>query len=399
VARGKGEGSIYKRNQPNDKRWVATIELPRGVDGKRRRKTIARKTKREVIDALHDAQRELERHGDLQTRSMTVKKWMHYWLDKIAQPNLAPNTVTGYRNNVENFIVPLLGRKKLKNLTAVDVRKLHEEVMNTPADKRLRGKTNLPPGTKMMSPTSALLAHNTLSAALKAAVNDGHLSINVCDGVTKPKKAVVKKKYLDFDQAVHLLKYVADKPNGAMWATYLLLGTRRGEGAAIEAGRVTDIVDLSWQLQRITDIAKVPKNYEHRHVRGNIYLVRPKSSQGWRQPPLVEPLKSILERHIGDQQEGLIFLDHKDEAWDPGDVGKAWKKTLAEAGLPTDVELHGSRRTTATLLRAAGVPLTTIQAILGHASVDVTETYTVGSKHNEMVDALNKLSDHLQLTS
>lgn len=399
MARGKGEGSIYKRNQPNDKRWVASVELPLCIDGRRRRKVIARKNKKDVIKALEEAKRDLERFGDLQTRSMTVKQWMTYWLEEVAAPNLAPNTVTGYRNNVENFIIPLLGRKQLKNLTAVDVRKLHKEVMATPVKKSLRGKKDLPPDTKMMNSTSALLAHNTLSTALQAAVSDGHISINVCDGVTKPKRAVSEKKYLTADQAIHLLQYVADKPNGAMWATYLLLGLRRGEGIGLEADRIGKAVEISWQIQRYTDPKRIPKTYESRHIRGSLYFCRPKSQQGWRQPPLVDPLKTILERHMGGQREGLIFLDHKGEAWDPGDVGKAWKKVLSEAGLPDDVELHGSRRTTATLLRAAGVPLTTIQAILGHASVDVTETYTVGSKHDEMADALNKLTDHLQLMS
>lgn len=395
MARGKGEGSVYKRK--SDGMWCASIELPPTLFQKRPREVVYAKTKGKVLEKKREAEKEIAKNGGLALKSPTVEKWMHYWLTKIAEPNLAPNTVVGYRNNAVNFIVPLLGKKKLRALTTHDVRRLHEEVLAAPVDKRLRGKKNLPPGTKLMSTTSARLAHNTLSAALKAAMTEKQVDLNVCDLVEKPKRAVVEKKYLNFEQAVHLLEYVADKPNGAMWATYLLIGPRRGEGAAIEAERVTDHVDLSWQIQRITNIKTAPADYEYRHIRSTFYFVRPKSSSGWRRPPLVEPLKSILERHIGDQKEGLIFLDHKGEAWDPSDIGKAWKKLLAEAGLPTDVELHGSRRTTATLLYEAGVPEHLIQEILGHASVEVTRAYNAGGNQKALKSALKQLSTHLGL--
>lgn len=396
MARGKGEDSIYKR--ASDGLWCVSIELPRGLDGKRRRKTICRKKKSDLLEARRKAREELKKTGNLATRSLTLKDWLQYWLSEIAEPNLAPNTVSGYRNNIESYIVPLLGSKRLDQLTPQDVRRLHEVVQQTPVDKKLRGQKDLPENTPLLNSTSALLAHNTLSVALKAAMREGKVGFNACDLVDRPKKAVTEKKYLTYEEAVHLLKYVSNKPNGAMWATFLLYGTRRGEGSGIEAERVGDLLDISWQVQRILDISKVPKDFEYRHIRGNLYFTRPKSSAGWRTPPLVEPLKTILARHIGSQKTGPIFLDHKGEVWDPGDVSKAWKKLLGEAGLPTDVELHGSRRTTVTLLYEAGVPEHLIKEIVGHSDVEMTRHYNARSNTKSLTEALNRLSDYLAIT-
>ena len=55
MARGKGEGSVYKRG---DGLWCASIELPPGLDGKRRRKVVCRSSRHEVLDALKKIQAE-----------------------------------------------------------------------------------------------------------------------------------------------------------------------------------------------------------------------------------------------------------------------------------------------------------------------------------------------------
>jgi integrase len=52
--RGSGEGGIFQRE--SDGRWVATVELGKGSNGKRLRKVVYGSTKREVQAKLKAAQ-------------------------------------------------------------------------------------------------------------------------------------------------------------------------------------------------------------------------------------------------------------------------------------------------------------------------------------------------------
>ena len=98
--RGKGEGAVYR--VPADKTkplqyWAAAVELPPGPNGERRRKVIRRKVKTELLTELTRVRRDLEKRGDLPTKSQTVEQWFTYWLREIAAKKVRPNTLDGYR--------------------------------------------------------------------------------------------------------------------------------------------------------------------------------------------------------------------------------------------------------------------------------------------------------------
>jgi len=392
MARGKGEGSVYKR--ASDGMWCTSIELPPGLDGKRRRKVVCRKAKADVITEMRKVQRELAKHGDLSTSSITLAKWAAHWLDRIAPKEIKPRTLAGYRTVIDGYVVPALGKKMLDKISAQDVRRLHELMAATPKDPKLRDGRELPEGTVVLSSTYVLLAHNALSVMLGAALQEGKISVNPCDMVSRPRKRVVEQAALSLDQSIQLLAHLATRDDRALWATYLLTGSRRGEIIGLERDRVTDVLDLSWQTQRITDITKAPDDFEYREIKGTLYLTRPKSSSGWRIIPLVEPLKSILNLHLqAAPEDGLIFREDG-RPWDPDRVTKAWKQLMRDAGLPEDVVLHGARHTTVDLLYAAGVPEDIIQAIVGHSTRQMTRSYrtrTDAARLREGMESLSKL--------
>jgi integrase len=393
MIRGKGEGSVYKR--ASDGMWCASVELPMGLDGKRRRKVIARKDKAETVKVLRATQAELAKHGNLSTSSTTVEKWMTHWLNDIAPLSIRPKTLAGYRTVVNGYVIPTLGTKQIQKLTAQDVRQLHQVMQSTPKDPVLRGATDLPPDTVMLSSTYALLAHNALSAALKVALREGKVSANPCDLVDRPRARRTEQKALTVEQAIQLLQHLAGRHDGPLWATYLLTGARRGEILGLEADRVTDVLDLSWQLQRITDISKAPTDWEYRQLGGTLYLTRPKSQAGWRIIPLVEPLRSILRLQMGDMQDGLVFT-RNGKPWDPDRATKEWRTVLQDAGLPGDVVLHGSRHTVVDLLYEADVPEVIIQEIVGHSSRAVTRGYKSRGNHKQLEAAMDKMSRMLE---
>lgn len=393
MARGKGEGGLYK-----DARgfWTVAITLPAGPDGKRRRKVIRRKDKAAALAELRKLRQTLDKLGDVPTSNLTVGAWMKKWIEEIAPQEVRPKTYASYLSTTNGYIIPLLGSRKIDSLTADHVRGMFSAITSTPKSLKLRGSKEIPPGTVMVGPDTAIKAHAVLSVALSVAVREGKATRNVCEMVDPPRKPKKTQKALDVAQAIELLAHLASRADRALWATYLLTGARRGEVLGLEADRIGDTLDLSWQLLRITDISKAPADYEYRHVQGSLYLTRPKSASGWRIVPLVEPLRSILRLHLKDHQSGLVFLD-RGKPWDPDRATDAWKKLLVEANLPDDIVLHGARHTTVDLLDAAGVDWDTIKDIVGHGTKQMSKAYRTRVDMKRLEGALTKMSNLLEV--
>ena len=72
MTRGKGEGSLYKRA---DGMWCTSIELPPGLDGKRRRKVVCRVSKPAVLAEMRRIQAEMVMGDDLPAPSTSLAKW------------------------------------------------------------------------------------------------------------------------------------------------------------------------------------------------------------------------------------------------------------------------------------------------------------------------------------
>lgn len=415
--RGSGEGALYQR--ASDGMWCASIELPPGEDGHRRRRVVCRRDKKAARDELRKIQDQLAEQGDIiVSGAMTLEAWLTYWLAEIAPKKIRPNTLSSYRSPIENHIIPAIGRHQMAKLTPEHIRQLHKRMAQTPADPKVRKlpEDQWPEDAEMMSSTSILLAHNALSAALKTAVREGNkgLRVNPCDLVDRPRKRVVKSASLTAEESIRLLAYCATIPDGPLWASYLLTAARRGELIGLEPDRVTDHLDLSWQTQYVKDIKNTPDDYEYRPIRGKLYLTRPKSDSSWRMIPLVEPLRSMVALAMQTGANGFVFTEWKqveaedsteDEPktvwvntgrpWDPTRADRRWKAVLKAAGLP-DVDLHDLRNTAVDLLYAAGVPEQTIRDIVGHLTVEMTRRYRTRVDMERVRAALTQMSGLLE---
>lgn len=381
--RGKGEGSIFKDSRGL---WTGVIELP-PLNGERRRKKIRRKNKADLIQAMNDAKTELKRLGDLPTKNQTVEQWFTYWLKQVAK-EIRPNTLDGYRRTVHNHIIPAIGKVKLDKLTATHVRRVHDSII-----------------AKGLSSTTALLAHRTMSVSFKMALREGRISRNPAALTAPPRKARSTLEALTLTEALAFLKFTLDdarqyNQEGAQWATALLTGARRGEVLGLERERVTDILDLSWQLLRLPlsdedGRPDVPVDYEYRHLTGGLYLTRPKSSKSWRVIPLMDPLKMVLERHLQetpDNEWGLMFT-RNGRPISPDQASRDWRTALAAAGIEKDVRLHDARHTTVDLLYAAGIPEDIIMSIVGHSTRATTRGYQSAQNRDRLTAAMATFSE------
>lgn len=407
-----GDGARYK--EASSGLWAVAIELPPvrwGADGKpiRNRKVQRFKTRTEADAALRDLREQKRQMGTLPTSTPTVEAWFAEWLRVSIVPHKRPRTADTYRGYVSNYIVPALGAStRLGKILPDDVRRIETFILD-------RG----------LAPSTARNAYHYASAALSAAVRKGLILNNPASRVEPPRGGIPNLDTFTLTDAVDFLLYLEGHPDKALWYAYLFTAARRGEIAGLEVDRVTDVIDLSWQMQRLVYThgcmtpcglkragncpqkrLDMPNDYEVRQISGGLFLTRPKSRAGHRVIALVEPLRSVLLEHMRTMPPnpwGLLFAGTHARYGnvtppDPDRITTEWPKLRdAVFGPGRSVRLHDIRHSAVDLLYLAGVPEDLIQEIVGHSTRSMTRAYKSRSDMIRHEEAMQKLSGVLML--
>jgi hypothetical protein len=166
MRRTKGEGTIFRRK---DGRWSANIDVGM-IEGRRRRKTIYGKSRKEVADKLYELRKQVEQ-GDVPTSGKaTVGDFLDRWLETSAKASVRATTLASYRAVVRNHLVPKLGREKLARLSPMKIQAAYTAMETAGTGARTRQ-----------------LAHAVLHRALNQAVRWGYIPRNPAALVTRPK--------------------------------------------------------------------------------------------------------------------------------------------------------------------------------------------------------------------
>ncbi|AAN07968.1 endonuclease [Mycobacterium phage Che9d] len=386
--RAKGEGSIFQRSNGI---WVGSIELGYDENGKRKQKRVYSKDYRTLVTKLEEAKLEATDGINLD-RTVTVEKWLAYWLPHVHKERIRPTTYRDYGHTVNN-IVAVIGRKKLADLQPADIRRMHTAIG--------RGERR------------AEKAHVLLNRALKDAVAEGLLRRNVMDAVDPPEVYRGVRNAFTIEQSQLLLDYAqqhCNKMEFTRWMMAFLTGARKAECLGLTWDRVdldASAIDISWQLQqlkrahgcgkavdgvwpcgrkhgsRCTDpVWDLPVKFEYRPVVDSLVFTRPKSKAGQRWISIVEPLRDLLAELKGLDQGpnpyNLVF--HRGDGYPvtPTDDSRAWRALCDSVGIVAaegSLTLHSARHTAATVLRSNGVDEQTRMEILGHNSPEVARVY------------------------
>lgn len=406
---GRADGSIYYVASKN--LWRGAITLPATPSNPYPRKVVSvsanGKTEKQAIAAveakLNAIRRKRDRGETITSDRLTLGKWMEYWFEHFAQVNARPKTVASYKSVMRLHIIPTIGHVRLDALTPEHVRMLSAAI-------KAKGLTD-----------TALKAHRVLAGALKYAEREGKIQKNVTTLTDPPRKTPKNLAVLTPADGIKVLQAAAGwppplqvDPLGSRWWAALLTGARQGELLGLELDRVGDDLDLSWQLQRLSwehgcrgkcgrkrgnecpdRKLTAPNDWEHRHLKGGLWLSRPKSDAGWRIIPLVPPLRAVIEARVevartARNPHGLLWFNPDGSPLDPARDNKAWHRLLALAGVK-DARLHDARHTTASLLLEANVPEPIIERILGHSSYAVSKKYMTVDRR-QLVSALESSS-------
>ena len=110
--RGRDEGSIYQRS---DGVWAASVSLGYDAEGKRIRKVVYGKTKKEVREKLSAIQQDALSGLPVKPEALTVDQHFgDYFRAKSGE--VKETTLANYKETYRSAIKPHLGHIKLKDL-------------------------------------------------------------------------------------------------------------------------------------------------------------------------------------------------------------------------------------------------------------------------------------------
>ncbi len=238
--RGHGEGSIYK---DGDGRWRAVVDLG-WQQGKRKRKYLSGKTRREVQEKLSAALR--AHHQGIAVgidERQTLGKFLTQWLESV-KSSVRPSTLRSYSHYATFHLIPELGNVRLASLTA-------QQVQSMLTRKLASG----------LAPRTVQHLRAVLRTALAQALRWDLVPRNVAELVSGPRVEKVEIQPLTPEQARQMISAVRDDRLGALYILALATGLRQGEllglrwqdvdpeGLTLRVSRTLQRVDGQYQLQ------------------------------------------------------------------------------------------------------------------------------------------------------
>lgn len=145
--RNSGEGGFFHDVKRGI--WIYQLRYT-DADGNRGRKKFAAKTKREAmqkgkefIDSLNRAANDDEK--------LTVGNWIRNWLENYAKPNVRPRTYEKYSSTLKAYILPTFENVLLNELTAADLQKHLNRLLETGQQTALAYQVQLSEGRGVIS--------------------------------------------------------------------------------------------------------------------------------------------------------------------------------------------------------------------------------------------------------
>jgi integrase len=335
--------------------------------GQQRRPTIgihgqltpdqARRTAREW---LADAARGVDVSADRQAgrKAETVADLAARYLTDYAEVHKKPRSIKSDRANIANHVLPLIGDKKVKDVTRADIDRLKLAIRDGATARNLkarpRGRREVKGGEGAANRTLALL-----SKMFACAMDWGLCETNPARGIRKFKEHR-KDRFLDRDEIARLHEALdaadadgSESPYAIAAIRFLLFtGLRPGEVMELTWGEV----DLARQVLRLDD-----------------------TKTGGRVVPLNEEAFDIIRQLPADGQTALrgpgalVFPSLRSGG--QMTLTRPWQRIRERARISGDATLHTLRHTFASWAVMGGLQLPQVGALLGHRSAQTTLRY------------------------
>lgn len=316
------------------------------------------------------------------TSNPSMEEYMITWYQSFKAGEGALKTQEMYRNCINNHINPLLGTKRVKEITATQVQNL---IKNITSSKSLAHQVRI-----------------TLNQIFKQAMSDHIIAFNPVSGTKIVAPNTPNRKCLSPEQRLLLLDILKGHRVFPIVYTILYTGMRMGECLAL----LLNDIDFDNKTIRITKATE----YEH----SKPLLKEPKSIRGYRLIPMSNELCEYLKIYLKKRKNKKLYLfpGHSGGPMGLTEVKSQWKKSKNliakwfklhpdKSDIEFSLTFRLLRHTFCTGLYDAGIDEVSAAEIMGHDVNIMRQVYThiSGKRKKQTLVKLNNLYEDTALES
>ena len=325
------------------------------------------------------------------TDTLTLARWLVYWLETYVKPTAKPSGYAQYRDICTGHIIPAMGDTPLEAVTTAQL----QAFFNHQKDHG-----NLKTGGAL-SAKSIKNMRIVLDVAFQKAIQEKRLGHNPVQATVIQK--VRRPKILPLTDAAQgtLERFLFQDDNlqnmGILLSLYT--GSRLGEICALrwqEVDRSRNEIRFCRTVKRLAD---------ETHVEGDgkpatkLVFSQTKGADGERDVPIPPIVAQLLDfqyqrgvRLFGTLcPEDYVVYNTQGRMTDPDNLSHYFGEVLEKLNLP-HARYHDLRHTFATRAIENGMDVLTLSGILGHAQVATTETFYLHPRQAAMHRAMAQVS-------
>lgn len=340
--RSNGEGTLRKR--PNGL-WECTMMVGYKDDGTRRYKSFYGKSQKEAKDKAETYKRDIAA-GLYIDPNLTFREWAQKWYDGY-QDSVSPTTYESYGYTLK-ILIGAFGPRKLNTIKALDVEDFLKKL-------RVDGKSD-----SYLTKCRGML----YQIMHKAEANDLIHKNPVRFAEKMKSKGPVKHKEAFTQEEVQILmEQLPQDRTGHTIRLMLATGMRTQEVLALE----TQHIEPDGSCIHIRQAVNM--------VKGKPHIGPPKTATSVRDvpvPPSIRPCAVFLR-----EQAGQFIWDSAvpGQPFDPRHFRDKYRNALLHISGVRMLTPHSCRHTYVSQLQALGVDMETIQSMVGHADIEMTQHY------------------------
>ena len=353
MAKTKSPGSVFY-----DKRracWMGYIMTGTTVKGVRQRRSVRGATEAETRLKLRQIEAEIVLGRPVTDGTIRFDQFLRDWLVNTIEPNcLSVNTAASYRGIVERHIIPAFGKKRLRDLTVLDVdHLLHEKYDSGLSDSTVQR-------IRMM-----------LVKALRHAERRDLVTRNVA-ALTDLRRAKHREgRSLTPEQARALLEVAEIDRIGITVQLGLYLGLRPGEVLGLKWD------DISFNARTLSVCRSLKRE------RNKLLFGEPKTPGSRRTLLMPEPLLVALTAHKERQLQeretageiwcdlGLVVTTEIGTPVDPSNARRTLDRLCQHSGVG-HWNPNALRHSFASLMSLNGAPMEEVADAMGHVDTRMT---------------------------
>lgn len=297
---------------------------------------------------------------------------MYKWLFQIKLNELKPSSFQVYEGVYRNYIKGSdLEFLKVHSIKSLKIQEYYNKLAKNKSYSQIKKLNKL------------------LKSFFIYCESEGYISKNPCNNVTIPNSSSKPNKcditYFDENEIKQLKDAIKGNKFEALILTALGTGLRQGELLALK----WENVDIDNRILYVKESIKkvyIFDNTGNKHQ--ETIIQKPKTENSIRHVDLPDKIVSLLKKlpHNGE----YVFCDEKGLPYSAKTVFGNWKRILEQSNIPYK-KFHSLRHTYASMLLNKGVDLKTVQDLMGHSDISITQIY-LHILPKTKSDAVNKIN-------